>query len=64
MPTYDEKPWWELEGKRPPWDGQFDAEAERLRQLRASRYSEKLRRREEKRRSGSVPPPGPPSKSN
>ena len=30
MPTHDEKPWWELEGRPPPWDAHFDDEAERL----------------------------------
>jgi hypothetical protein len=57
MPTHDEKPWWELAGKPPPWDAQFDAEAERLRQLRARAYAERLRRRDDKREAGSVPPP-------
>jgi hypothetical protein len=32
--TRDEKPWWELEGKPPPHDSRFEAEAERLRQER------------------------------
>jgi hypothetical protein len=57
MPTHDEKPWWELEGRPPPWDAHFDDEAERLRQLRAQGYAARLRRREHKRSRGSMPPP-------
>jgi len=57
MATHDEKPWWELAGKSPPWDAHFDAEAERLRQLRAREYAERLRRRDDKRRASSAPPP-------
>ncbi|HEV7461761.1 MAG TPA: hypothetical protein VGN78_14575 [Solirubrobacteraceae bacterium] len=62
MPTHDEKPWWELEDRPPPWDAHFDEEAERLRQLRARDYADRLRRRERKRSPDSVPPPPrPPS---
>jgi hypothetical protein len=57
MPTHDEKPWWELEGRPPPWDAHFDEEAERLRRLRAQDHADRLRRRERKRSPRSVPPP-------
>jgi hypothetical protein len=57
MPTHDETPWWELEGRPPPWDAHFDEEAERLRRLRAQDHADRLRRRERKRSPGSVPPP-------
>ena len=65
MPTHDEKPWWELEGRPPPWDAHFDDEAERLRQLRAQGYAERLRRCERKRSQASTPPPAsPPDRAN
>jgi hypothetical protein len=57
MPTHDDKPWWEVGGRPPPWDAHFDEEAERLRRLRAQGFADHLRRRDRKRSSGSVPPP-------
>jgi len=58
MATYDEKPWWELEGKPPPHEAQFEAEAERLRRERATSWRERLEHRERQRGRSSVPPPG------
>jgi hypothetical protein len=57
--THDEKPWWELEGKAPPHDEQFEAEAERLRGERAHAYRQRLEQREQRRAHSSVPPPSP-----
>lgn len=57
--TYDEKPWWELAGKPPPHDEQFEAEAERLRRERARAHRERLEQREHRRARSSVPPPAP-----
>jgi hypothetical protein len=54
MPTHDEKPWWELEGSPPPWDAHFDAEAERLRRIRAQDHADRLRRRKRKRSPASA----------
>ncbi len=60
MPTYDDKPWWEREGKRPPHEARFEAEAERLRGARALSFAERLAERERRRAARSVPPPEPP----
>jgi hypothetical protein len=60
MPSNDELPWWELEGRPAPHDAHFDEEAERLWQWRARQYGEKIRRRDGKRADSSVaPPPNP-----
>jgi hypothetical protein len=56
--THEEKPWWELEGKPPPHNARFEAEAERLRQDRARRRVLQLEERERQRARDSVPPPG------
>ena len=58
MASYDEKPWWELEGKPPPHEAQFEAEAERLKRERSEAYSERLQERERRRSRTSIPPPG------
>ena len=55
--THDEKPWWELEGKPPPYDSRFEAEAERLRQARGRAWRERTDERERRRARTSVPPP-------
>jgi hypothetical protein len=55
--TYDEKPWWELEGKPPPHQAQFETEAERLRRERARAWREHLEERDHRRQRTSVPPP-------
>ena len=60
MPTYEEKPWWELEGKPPPHEAQFEAEHERLRQERIRGRRERLDERERRRARTTVPPPGSP----
>jgi hypothetical protein len=60
VPTYDEKPWWELEGKPPPHDARFETEAERLRRERARAWRERLDQREQRRARTSVPPPTQP----
>lgn len=58
MPTHDELPAWELRGERPPHEAQFEAERERLRQLRAARAREDRALTEKRRARTSVPPPG------
>jgi hypothetical protein len=60
MPTYEDKPGWELEGRRPPHDEQFEAEAERLRHNRAMSFMDRLAERERRRALTSAPPPTVP----
>jgi hypothetical protein len=60
VPTYDDKPQWELEGRPPPHDARFEAEAERLRRERARAWRDRLDQREQRRARTSIPPPGPP----
>ena len=57
--THEEKPWWELEGKPPPHEARFEAEAERLRGERAKAWRERLEERDRQRTRTSLPPPGP-----
>ena len=59
MPTHDEKPAWELRGDRPPWEEQYEREAERLRAERARAWRERKLQDEAKRARTSVPPPAP-----
>ena len=56
-PRTEEKPSWELEGRRPPHDAQFEAEAERLRQERILTWRERADERARRRSRTSVPPP-------
>ena len=57
MPTHDELPGWELRGERPPHEAQFEAERERLRQLRVAEARERRQLVEKRRSRTSVPPP-------
>lgn len=58
MPTHEDKPWWELEGKPPPHDARFEAERERLRAARAQAAAERAQAQDRRRARTSVPPPG------
>ena len=58
--THEEKPWWELEGRPPPHDAQFEAEAERPRQERTRTWRDRADERERRRSRTSVPPPPAP----
>ena len=59
MPTHDELPGWELRGERPPHEQLFEAERERLRQLRVTEARERRQLVEKRRARTSVPPPAP-----
>ena len=59
MPTHDELPGWELRGERPPHEERFEAERERLRQLRVAEARERRQLVEKRRSRTSVPPPPP-----
>ena len=61
MPTYDEKPGWELRGERPPFEEQYEREAERLRLERARAWRERKLEENARRARTSVPPPPPGS---
>ena len=55
--THDEKSWWELQGKPPPHEARFEAEAERLRRDRTRAWRQRFDEREQRRAKTSVPPP-------
>lgn len=57
MPTHDEVPAWEVRGERPPFEEQYEREAERLRFERARAWRERKAQEDARRARNSVPPP-------